>query len=158
MCLKCQSPCEIPLKGIEDLPTNHFTAGVVTAANANAMIDPNKVRCELCDETAATVRCSNCNQFQCDFCKKSHLKAKSSSHHQFVAVRDALKGGSFSSSPRILHCQRHPQFEVNSYCKTDLTAVCPQCAIDLHKGHDVDCLADISRGFKDTISTLVNKV
>jgi len=157
VCLKCQSPFEIPLKGIEDLPTNYFTVGV-TATNTSAKIDPNKVRCELCEETAATVRCSNCNQFQCDACKKTHLKTKGMTNHQYITVRDALKGGSSSSTPRILQCQKHPQYEVNSYCKTDLTAVCPQCAIESHRGHDVDLLINISQEFKDTISTLVNKV
>jgi len=158
VCLKCQSPCEIPLKGIEDIPTNHFTAGVVTAANTSAKIDPNKVRCELCEETAATVKCTHCHQFQCDSCQRTHLKAKSSSHHQFVTVRDALKGGSTSSAPRILHCQKHPHQEVNSFCKTDQTAVCAECVVDFHKGHDFDRLVNISNEFKDTISTLVNKV
>jgi len=158
VCLKCQSPFEIPLKGIEDLPNNCFTAGAVSFANISAKIDPNKVKCELCEETAATVKCSTCHQFFCNTCQKMHQKQKVSSHHQFVTVRDALKEGSASSAPRILYCQKHPQYEVNSYCKTDQTAVCAECAIDLHKGHDVDRLVNVSQGFKDTISTLVNKV
>ena len=90
--------------------------------------------------------------------KKIHQKQKVSSHHQFVAVRDALKGGSTSSAPRTLHCQKHPHQEVNSYCKTDQTAVCAECVVDFHKGHDFDRLVNISQGFKETISTLVNKV
>jgi len=158
VCLKCQSPFEIPLKGIEDLPNNCFTVNAVTAANTSTRIDPNKVKCELCEETAATVKCSNCNQFFCENCQKMHLKIKAMANHQFVTVPDALKGGSSTFSPRILHCQKHPQYEVNSYCKTDQTAVCAECVVDAHRGHDVDLLINISQGFKDTISTLVNKV
>jgi len=79
-------------------------------------------------------------------------------NHQYITIDEALQGGSSSSAPRIHHCQRHPQFEVNSYCKTDQTAVCAECAIDLHKGHDVDRLVNISKGFKNAVSTLVNKV
>ena len=130
----------------------------MSAANASAKIDPNNVRCELCDENEATVKCSNCNQFQCDSCKKIHLKIKGMANHQYITIDEALQGGSASSAPRILHCQKHPHLEVNSYCKTDQTAVCPQCVIDAHIGHDVSRLADISKGFKDSISTLVNKV
>ena len=157
-CPKCHCPFQVPLRGAEDLPTNYFTAGVVTAANASAKIDPNNVRCELCEENEATVKCSNCTQFHCDACKKAHLKTKGMTNHQHISVDEALKEGSASSAPRILHCQKHPHQEVNSYCKTDQTAVCPQCALDSHKGHDVDPLSTLSQGFKDTISTLVNKV
>jgi len=157
-CPKCHGPFQVPLKGAEDLPTNYFTAGVVTAANASAKIDPNNVRCELCEENEATVKCSNCTQFHCDACKKAHLKTKGMTNHQHISVDEALKEGSASSAPRILHCQKHPHQEVNSYCKTDQTAVCAECVIDFHKGHEVDRLVNISKGFTDTISTLVNKV
>jgi len=130
----------------------------VSAANASAKIDPNNVKCELCEENEATVKCKQCDQFQCDACKKIHLRAKATSHHQYATIDEALQGGSASSAPRILHCQKHPHLEVNSYCKTDQTAVCPQCVIDAHIGHDVSRLADISKGFKDSIYILVNNV
>jgi len=112
----------------------------------------------MCDENEATVKCSNCTQFFCDTCQKMHLKIKGMASHQFVTIDEALQGGSASSAPRILHCQKHPHLEVNSYCKTDQTAVCPQCAVDFHSGHNVGSLVNISKGFKDSISTLVNKV
>ena len=90
MCLKCQSPCEIPLKGVEDLPTNYFTASAVSAANASVQVDPNNVRCELCEENEATVKCSNCTQFFCDTCQKMHQKLKMSTHHQYITIDEAL--------------------------------------------------------------------
>ena len=155
---KCHGPFQVPRRGVEDLPTNYFTASAVSAANASAKIDPNNVRCELCDENEAAVKCSNCNQFQCDACKKMHLRTKGMTNHQYITIDEALQGGSASSAPRILHCQKNPQYEVNSYCKTDQTAVCSECAVDFHSGHNVDRLVNISQGFKDTVSTLVNKV
>jgi len=157
-CPKCHGPFQVPLKGVEDLPTNYFTASAVSAANASAKIDPNNVRCELCDENEATVKCSNCNQFQCDACKKMHLRTKGMTNHQYITIDEALQGGSASSAPRILHCQKHPHLEVNSYCKTDQTAVCPQCVVEFHQGHEFTLLSTLSKGFKDTISTLVSKV
>ena len=157
-CPKCRSPFEIPLKGIEDLPTNCFTVGVESSFTTSSKIDPNNVRCELCEENEATVKCSYSCQFFCENCQKMHQKQKISAHHQYISIDEALKGGSASSARRILHCQRHPHQEVNSYCKTDQAAGCAECAIDLHKGHDVDRLVNISQGFKDTISTLVNEV
>jgi len=157
-CPKCHGPFQVPEKGAEDLPTNYFTAGVVNASIKKESVDPNNIRCELCEENEATFKCMQCDQFQCDFCKKSHLRAKSSSHHQYIAIGEALKGESSTSAPRVLHCQKHPHLEVNSYCKTDQTAVCPQCAVDFHSGHNVGSLVNISQGFKDSVFTLVNKV
>jgi len=146
------------LKGVEDLPTNYFTAGVVTTTIKKESVDPNNVICQICEKTQATEFCQDCAMNFCGDCKKVHLKPKMSAHHQFITIDEALKGGSSSSASRILHCQKHPHQEVNSYCKTDQTAVCPQCVVDSHMGHDVGNLTNLSKGFKDTIYTLVNKV
>ena len=59
-CPKCHGPFQVPRRGVEDLPINYFTASAVSAANASAKVDPNNVRCELCEENEATVKCSNC--------------------------------------------------------------------------------------------------
>ena len=130
----------------------------MTASIKKESVDPNNVKCQLCEENDAKVHCIHCPAFLCNGCNKAHLKLPASSHHKNVSIEEALKGGSTSSAPRILHCQKHPHQEVNAYCKTDLTAVCPQCAIESHRRHDVDLLINISKGFKDTISTLVTKV
>ena len=121
-------------------------------------MDPNNLKCQGCEENEATDYCKDCDLHFRSTCKKVHLKPKVSAHHQFITIDEALKGGSASSTPRILHCQKHPQYQVNSYCKTDQTTVCPQCAVESHRGHDVDLLVNISKGFKDTVSTLVNEV
>ena len=146
------------MKRVEDLSTNYFTAGVVTASLRRESVDPNNLKCQGCEENEATDYCKDCDLHFCSTCKKTHLRPKMSAHHQFITTDEAMKGGATSSTPRILHCQKHPHQEVNSYCKTDQTAVCPQCAVDFHSGHNVGSLVNISKGFKDSISTLVNEV
>ena len=121
-------------------------------------MDPNNVVCEICETTQATEFCQDCAMNFCAGCKKGHLKPKVSARHHFITIDEALQGGSVASAPRILHCEKHPQYEVNSYCKTDQTAVCSECVVDAHIGHDVDRVVNISQGFKDTVSTLVKKV
>jgi len=157
-CHRCHGPFQVPLKGVEDLPTNYFTVGVVTASIKKESVDPNNVVCESCEKTQATDYCKDCAMNFCADCKKMHLKPRPNAHHQFITIDEALQGGSASSVPRILHCRKHPHLEVNSYCKTNQSAVCPQCALDSHKGHDVGSLSTFSQGFKDSISTFVNKV
>ena len=59
---------------------------------------------------------------------------------------------------RITRCEKHPQQEIHSYRHTDKLAVCSECVIDFHKGHDIDRLANVVQGFKEEISKQANKV
>jgi len=92
----------------------------------------------------------------CTTCKRTHLKPKVTAHHQFISLDEGMKqGGSVS---RITRCDKHPQQEINSYCQTDKQAICAECAIDHHKGHEVERLVNVVQGFKEEITQLVDKV
>ena len=58
----------------------------------------------------------------------------------------------------VVHCEKHPQYEINTYCHTDKQAICAECSVDFHKEHKVDRLVNMVQGFKEEISTLVKKV
>ena len=70
-------------------------------------------------------------------------------------MEKALKGKMKES---ILHCEKHPQSEINTYCHTDKLIICSECSVDFHKGHEIDRLATVVQGFKEEISSLVKKV
>ena len=59
---------------------------------------------------------------------------------------------------RITRCEKHPQQEINTYCHTDKQAICLECAVDFHVGHQVERLANVVQGFKEEIVNLANKV
>ena len=158
-CPKCHCPFSVT-KGAADLPTNYFTASVVSSATQNS-VDPNNVRCQGCEEKDATEYCQICSIFFCGGCKKAHLVPKVMSKHQFISIDEAFKEKGSAGTPateRIVYCSSHPQYEVNSYCNTDQVAVCAECVIDSHVGHSVQRLEVISEGFKEAISALTNKV
>ena len=58
---------------------------------------------------------------------------------------------------RITRCEKHTQYEINSYCQTDKQAICAECAIDFHQERKVERLVNV-QGFKEDISELVDKV
>jgi len=72
-----------------------------------------------------------------------------------VSVEKALKGKMKTS---VVHCEKHPHLEINSYCHTDKLAICAECAIDFHQEHKVERLVNVVQGFKEEISQLVEKV
>jgi len=75
--------------------------------------------------------------------------------HAFVAMEKALEGKMKES---VAYCEKHPQQEINSYCLTDKLAICAECAIDFHKGHEVDRLTNTARGFKEEMIGLLGQV
>ena len=110
--------------------------------------------CEDGDEDATSFYLQ-CFQYFCAGCQRAHKKPRTTAGHEFVSVEKALKGKMKAS---VVHCEKHPHQEINTYCHTDKQAICSECAIDFHKGHEVDRLAHVVQGFKEEISTLSKKV
>ena len=60
--------------------------------------------------------------------------------HEFVSVDKAL------------------QEKMKTYCHTDKQAICPDCAVDHHEGHEIDRITKVAQGFKEEISSQTDKV
>ena len=143
------------------LPINHFASTVLADASPSSSLshaDPNNVVCESCDENQATEYCKDCPMALCSTCKRAHLKPKFFPHHQFISLDEGMKLGDGGSVTRVTRCEKHPQYEVNTYCQTDKQAICAECAIDFHVGHKVERLVNVVQGFKEEITQPVDKV
>jgi len=111
------------------------------------------------EENEAAEYCKECSMAFGATCKKPHLKPKMSAHHQFISLDEAMKpgrGGGSGTALRITRCEKHPHQEINTYCYTDKLTICAECAIDHHKGHEVDRLTSVVQGFREEISQLVD--
>jgi len=145
---------EIPDDGFECLEANYFTLTALSVTSSK--LDPNDIKCDGCDDRDATVYCQNCALYFCAPCQKVHLRPKVTAHHNVVTI-GAITGGE-TKRTRLTHCQKHPHLELNSYCLTDGTAVCAQCGVDDHNGHNFDKLFNVAENFKERISTLATQV
>ena len=120
--------------------------------------DPNEIKCEICEadeEEDATSFCVPCAMYFCDGCQRAHKKPRTTAGHEFVSVDKALKEKMKTS---VVHCEKHPHLEINTYCHTDKLAICAECVVDSHVGHQVGRLTSVVQGFKEEISQLVDKV
>ena len=58
----------------------------------------------------------------CAGCQRGHKKVKGTSSHELLSIEEVLKGKMKTS---VVHCEKHPQQEINTYCHTDKRAFVP---------------------------------
>ena len=83
-----------------------------------------------------------CSLYFCESCQRAHKRPRTTTANEFVSVEKALKGKMKTS---LVHCEKHPQQETNTYCHTDRQAICAECILD-HKGQIDQGVAGIQGG------------
>ena len=98
-------------------------------------MNPNEIKREICEdgEEDATSFCVQCAMYFCAGCQRAHKKPRTTAGHEFVSVDKALKGKMKTS---VVHCEKHPHQEINTYCHTDKLSICAECSVDSHKEHN----------------------
>jgi len=145
------------------LPANLFAASVLSVLAASSfssaakVVNPNEIKCEICEdgEEDATVFCAQCSQYLCAGCQRGHKRQKGTTFHELLSVDQALKGKMKTS---VVHCEKHSHLEINTYCHTDKRAICAECVVDSHVGHQFERLVNMVQGFKEEILTRVKQV
>jgi len=101
-------------------------------------------------EEDATMHCVDCNEHIGPSCLVPHRKMKMSAMHQQIPLDEALAGN--LTARRIPRCAKHIGYEVNTYCKTYIEAVCAMCAVEKHPKHDVCLLDEMTGPLQDQIA------
>ena len=117
------------------------------------MVDPNNVRCEICENEEATVRCSECSQFLGAVCTAAHKKMKVSSRHSLIPLDDYFSDK--VSAKRTTHCLRHPHLEVDAYCTNCNVSLCSKCAVDSHSSHSFRPLMKMAEDMQEDITAML---
>ena len=134
--------------------TKNLRCGVlidsIAKSVSNTVKDANKVKCEGCDDyEAATMHCVDCGQNFGPQCLSTHRKMKVLTSHQLLPLHDVLKGK--VEVKRVPRCQKHPMFELNTFCNACSVVACPQCAVSDHLGHTFRPLEMVSGDLRDRI-------
>lgn len=153
VCPLCRSQFHIPNDEgeLSCFPPLYFTQNLVGFHQESQFKDPNK--CDLCDENIPAKYCEQCKQEMCEGCTKIHLRTKVALGHILIPIEGITKR---DSRPRF--CLRHPSQEIISFCSTDETPICGECAVTLHSKHEFLPLDSQIEIFKDEINTRLKLV
>ena len=141
------------LRVVEELPSHFSAIRLVEIIRMQEQAGSKKATpiCQHCDdEEKAVSSCSKCAIFLCEFCEKSHKKAKTTKAHKILSLDEMRKGT--SEVPTLLEkiemCPSHPTKPLELYCKCEEVLICRDCIIKKHKDHDYDVISDVVDGEK----------
>ena len=140
-------------RAVEELPSHFSAIRLVEIVRLQEQAGSKKVTpiCQYCDdEETAVSSCSECAIFLCEFCEKSHKKAKATKEHKIVSIDEMRKGNDVPSvlPEKVEMCPTHPTKPLELYCKCEEVLICRDCIIKKHRDHDYDVISDVVEGEK----------
>ena len=114
---------------------------------------PQKTKCEKCEDDNATGFCRDCGEFICDACTTVHRKWKQFKSHEIISLEEVQTEATNLVRPKkqVSYCPRHPESILKIFCETCSELICIDCTIKLHQGHNYDLVADTFSKHKDEI-------
>ncbi|XP_045159967.2 E3 ubiquitin-protein ligase TRIM33-like [Mercenaria mercenaria] len=109
------------------------------------------VICDVCEDSPAFYKCSECNEYFCEKCNKLHLRMRMGrDHHVNIipsirAVNDKLKVK--------VYCDEHEHEEIKFHCKKCDVPICRDCKVIQHEGHLTTALKEIVDERKIRVTT-----
>ncbi|XP_055957421.1 E3 ubiquitin-protein ligase TRIM33-like [Patella vulgata] len=131
-CPLCRVESSLPEGGVKELKPK---------------VNTNIPQCDVCINSLSKFSCKDCQQYLCDSCKTTHGKLKGCKDHIVVryealltfstesgANNSVTEDVKYESSPRDV-CPNHQHTSVKFYCKDCSMAVCSDCYVIDHNGH-----------------------
>ncbi|XP_041360879.1 uncharacterized protein LOC121377078 [Gigantopelta aegis] len=113
-----------------------------------------EINCHDCpNESKATSRCIDCQEYMCDACTSYHNKFTISKHHKTVLITELVNMAQDEYFQQKEMCTNHENFKLEIFCKDCSTALCPNCALVSHRDHRICNLKDVYNEKKELIRT-----
>jgi len=146
-------------RAVEELPSHFSAVRLVEIVRLQEQAVSDKVipTCQYCDEGESAVSsCNECAIFLCDFCAKSHQRARVTKGHKIISLDEMKRGiGDNFLVPRLVEkvemCTTHPTKPLELYCKCEGVLICRDCIIKKHKDHDYDVISDVLESEKEIL-------
>jgi len=147
--------CPISADGIAALNVELFTFDMWEREVKAASRDPNNIQCETCEETVASLYCTQCTQPLCEACGRIHKRSKVSASHVVVELAQGLVQ---EQTCRPSFCPDHPSLELKGYCKTCQVSTCSECSLLKHSLHATRPIGEVAHETRARLQPLSAKV
>ncbi|XP_041361086.1 E3 ubiquitin-protein ligase TRIM56-like [Gigantopelta aegis] len=111
-----------------------------------------EIKCHDCpNESTATSRCIDCQEYMCNVCASCHNKFTISKHHKTVLIKELVNMAQDEYFLQKEMCTNHENSKLEIFCKACSTAVCPTCVLVSHRDHEICNLKDVYNEKKELI-------
>lgn len=160
-CPTCQQDVQFSDdSGLESLPSNSLINNILDVVSSHeegfddGLTDEGSSNsgylCMSCDDGGrASSRCQECNEVLCDNCVRAHQRVRLTKDHYIVRFAADPSRQSTSALPLqvtsgrpLSYCDTHEKEVVRLFCDMCNQAICRECALGSHKGHNLIYLQD----------------
>ena len=155
-CPSCRHSTKLPPKGVAGLQSDFHVEHLFEIRDAfEKAKQPQKTRCEKCEDDNATGFCRDCGEFICDACTTVHRKWKQFKSHEIISLEEVQTEATNLVLPKkqVSYCPRHPKKKLKIFCETCSELICNDCTVGLHPRpeHCYNLVSDIFTKHKDEI-------
>ena len=153
-CPNCRRETRLPQKGVAGLPPAFYINHLFEVKDTlQKVTDPNKPRCEKCEDGDAKGYCRDCGKFVCEACITVHRKWKEFSEHEIATLGQIEADVAQLAPPKkvAMKCSTHHFEELKMYCEACNELICRDCTVKAHRDHQFDLVGDCFPKHRDTI-------
>ncbi|XP_070548127.1 E3 ubiquitin-protein ligase TRIM71-like [Ptychodera flava] len=135
-CPACKTPCELQDGGVSELKDNFYMSSLVDLVVERRKLASGQDRvCELCEDKEVSHFCTECRQYLCVNCERTHGKIKATRSHKVRLISDLNEPEveRQSIAEHDVNCPTHPESKVQFYCDTCQVPVCIACTVVDHR-------------------------
>ena len=153
-CPNCRRETRLPQEGVAGLPPAFYINHLFEVRDTLQKVsDPNKLRCDMCEDGNAKGYCRDCGEFVCEACITLHRKWKKFAEHEIATLGQIEANVAELAPPKkvTMKCSKHPSEELKIYCETCNELICRDCTVKAHRDHQFDLVADCFPKNRDAI-------
>ena len=153
-CPNCRRETRLPQEGVAGLPPAFYINHLFEVRDTLQKVkDPNKLRCEQCEDGNAKGYCRDCGEFVCEACIIMHRKWKKFAEHEIATLGQIEANVAQLAPPKkvVMKCSKHPSEELKIYCETCNELICRDCTVKAHRDHQFDLVGDCFPKHRDAI-------
>ena len=153
-CPNCRRETRLPQEGVASLPPAFYINHLFEVRDTLQKVsDPNKPRCEKCEDGNAKGYCRDCGEFVCEDCITMHRKWKEFAEHEIATLGQIEADVAQFVPPKkvAMTCPKHPSKKGKIYCETCNELICRDCTVKAHRDHQFDLVGDCFPKHRDAI-------